>query len=374
MRAFWRSLVALFMASDAVVQEEALVGVQGAESEGVPCPGLPDEPFRPEALKSAKTSSRAFLVLLRETPSGTAAVILLSLIWAGLNTAAPVLLFRFLQDLGSAKPDNAAMLATCYALAFFALALAVGFLSTVVEWFKFHYHQMVSIRLAKALFGHALTLDGAQLQGLDPGFLLSRLSMDTKTLALYQGEVSLVTFNLACFVIGNLFLYRILGLVGLVSVALLVLPFPLLRRLSSGFYRHEMGSARHRDTRIGLLAHALGQIRTIKAMGMEATVQDEIAEPRRRELAERRNYVGNLARFLFTTTFLNAVVIVVTFALHLAQGHPLTPAVAFSTMAMLRVIRRVVETIPLCVGGLSQRLMALQRIREVLAMKSRNHV
>jgi ABC-type bacteriocin/lantibiotic exporter with double-glycine peptidase domain len=147
----------------------------------------------------------------------------------------------------------------------------------------------------------------------------------------------------------------------------------LLRVLSNGFYRYEMGAARHRDTRVGLLAHALNQIRMIKAMALETSVQEEIAGPRARELAERRNYVGNLARFLFTTTFLNAVVIVVTFGLYLAQGHVLTPAVAFSTMAMLRVIRRVVETIPLCVGGVSQRLMALERIREVWSLEAARH-
>ena len=374
MMAFGRRLVALVKAGDALVRGGPGKGPPGPEGDGVPSPGLPEETIRPEALRSARTPGRAFLALLRETPRGTGVVILLSLLWAGLNAAAPVLLFRFLQDLGSAHPGNALALASGYTLAFFALTLAVGFLSTVVEWYKFHYHQMISIRLASSLFGHALTLDGARLQGLDPGFLLSRLSMDTKTLALYLGEVSLVTFNLACFVLGNLFLYRILGVVGLVSVALLLIPFPLLRALSSGFYRYEMGANQHRDARVGLLAHALNQIRMIKAMGLEAAVQKEIAGPRARELAERRNYVGNLARFLFTTTFLNAVVIVVTFALHLAQGHVLTPAVAFSTMAMLRVIRRVVETIPLCVGGLSQRLLALERIREAWSLEGGRHV
>ena len=242
-----------------------------------------------------------------------------------------------------------------------------------MDWYKFRYQQMVSIRLANALFGHALTLDGARLQGLDPGFLLSRLSLDTQSLALYLGEVSLVSFNLACFVLGNLFLYRVLGVLGLASAVLLLAPFPLLRTLSGGFHRHESGAARHRDARIGLLAHALNQIRMIKAMGLEPAVQKEIAGPRARELAERRNYVGNLARFLFTTTALNAAVILVTFALYLAQGHSLTPAVAFSTLAMLRVIRRVVETIPLCVGGLSQRLLALERIREAWSLEGGRH-
>ena len=374
MMAFGQRLVALIKAGNALVQKRAGKAPQGPEGDAVPSPGLPEEPFQPEALRSARTSARAFLVLLRETPRGTGTVILLSLLWAVLSIAAPVLLFRFLQDLGTAHPGNALALAAGYTLAFFILSLSVGFLSTVVEWYKFHYHQTVSIRLANALFGHALALSGTRLQGQDPGFLLSRLSMDTKTLALYLGEVSLVTFNLACFVLGNVFLYRILGVVGLVSVAMLIIPFPLLRVLSNGFYRYEMGASRHRDARVGLLAHALNQIRMIKAMGLEASVQESIAGPRTRELVERRNYVGNLARFLFTTTFLNAVVLVVTFGLHLAQGHTLTPAVAFSTMAMLRVIRRVVETIPLCVGGVSQRLLALERIREAWSLEGVRHV
>lgn len=361
---FTRRLAALIKAGGALVQRGAGAVHPGKQVDALPNPGLPEEPFRPEALRRARTTGRAFLALLRETPRGTGLVILLSLLWAGLSIAAPVLLYRFLEDLGTAHPGNALALAIGYAAAFLSLSLGIGLLSTVVEWYKFHYHQFVSIRVANALFGHALTMKGARIQSLDPGFLLSRVSMDTKALALYLGEVSLVTFNLACFVLGNLFLYRILGFVGLVSVGLLVIPFPLLRALSHGFYLHESGAARQRDVRVGLLAHALNQIRMIKAMALEPSIQEEIADPRAREMRERRNYVGNLARFLFTTTFLNALVIVVTFGLYLALGRALTPAVAFSTLAMLRIIRRVVETIPLCVGGVSQRLLALERIRE----------
>ncbi|MGA8165598.1 MAG: ABC transporter transmembrane domain-containing protein [Waddliaceae bacterium] len=304
-------------------------------------------------------SSRALLLsLFKKTTQYSFGVFGLSVIWAVLATLTPVFIYQMLSLLNHQHITNVWSQAVGYSLAFLVLTILLNGVSQYIEWLKFASSQKVFLGLSKTMFSHSIKLSSK----LDMGSMLNCMTIDVKNISLYLTDLSLTTFNLFVFVLGNIFLYFTLGMAGIVSVSLLILLYPVVKKLSSGFYLHDLDALTWRDKRISVLSKALTNIRILKAFNWERHIDKEVSDLRRGEMSARKKYVHNLARFLLITTLLNSAIIALTYVVYIYLGNRLTPEVAFSSLATLRLIRRVIETIPLCIGGTFQRLAASKRI------------
>lgn len=168
-------------------------------------------------------------------------------------------------------------------------------------------------------------------------------------------------------VVGGYFAYRVLGISALVGLSTTILLMPFIGLLSGLFGRTNERLMTVRDKRMGLLNECFSGIRMIKSQAWESVFQERVDDTRRAEL--RHQLMSFVCEAVLTCILeLNPLLVtLVAFTCYTQVMHQeLTPAVAFTSLAIFAELRWTLIMLPKAVTDFVQTLVSSERIATYL--------
>lgn len=163
--------------------------------------------------------------------------------------------------------------------------------------------------------------------------------------------------------IGTIFLYQLLGYAGLVGIGVTILFLPINHYTSKSFATVQDRLMSARDRRVSLMSEVLSSIRYIKFMAYENVFEKRILRAREEELKQQRtNYVLEVAfNFIWGASPI-ACVLVSFFVYVKIMGQPLTPSIAFTSLAVFHELEYAINVLPDTFISALQCFVSLRRI------------
>jgi ABC-type multidrug transport system fused ATPase/permease subunit len=160
------------------------------------------------------------------------------------------------------------------------------------------------------------------------------------------------------------------GLVGLISVIVLVLFIPIESCVADKSRTNKKTVSKLSDSRMGLVYELIDGIRTLKLTGLRDIVQGRISTERNKELHSA--WKGRLldASNLILSRFVPVIVIALTFGLYLVYGSEgsLDAPKVFATLSLINIMGRPIMVIPKCISLYSGCLVSLARLESILRL------
>ncbi|KAH8926904.1 P-loop containing nucleoside triphosphate hydrolase protein [Atractiella rhizophila] len=170
-------------------------------------------------------------------------------------------------------------------------------------------------------------------------------------------------------VIGTVFLCSLLGAKAAFSgilIAILFVPFNHWTSKKFAVVQDKLMNAR--DKRVSLMNEVLQSVRMLKFMAWERPFENRIMAARGEELRQQRNNFLLEIAFNFTWATSPVICILVTFLVYTkVEGHELTPARAFTALAVFNELKFALNIIPETFIQGIQTLVSLRRIEKYLA-------
>ncbi|KAK0630981.1 P-loop containing nucleoside triphosphate hydrolase protein [Bombardia bombarda] len=210
--------------------------------------------------------------------------------------------------------------------------------------------------------------DTSDKDHVSDGTILNFVSGDVDYISIMSGSVYLVwvTFPVQ-LTIGTALLHDVLGVSGIIGVALMIALLPLNVQMSRRLAAVQQQVLAATDARIQASNELLKTIRIIKYYAWELPFRERVLEKRRAELKQlRRRFVWwsiSMTVFYslpFISTLLTFFVYTVLF------GHPLTTTVAFPALAMFTVLRIPLNRLADSITFLIQAYVSLVRVDKFL--------
>ncbi|KAH9811640.1 hypothetical protein DFH28DRAFT_433779 [Melampsora americana] len=184
-------------------------------------------------------------------------------------------------------------------------------------------------------------------------------------------------FGMSCFslidapaevLIGTIFLYDLLGIASIVGITISILFIPLNHYTSKWYAMVQDKLMMARDRRVSLMNEVLGSIRMIKYMAWEKPFEEKILRSRDHELSQlRQNFLLEIS-FNFIWLASPIFCVLVSFLWYTkVSGNELTPAVAFTSLAVFAELKFALNTLPETFIDALQCLVSLHRIENYLA-------
>lgn len=211
------------------------------------------------------------------------------------------------------------------------------------------YHKAVeSMELEDDPFAQKAATDGSVTKdekttnkATSAGRLATLMAADID--AIYRGRDFVIIFIgvPASTIVSIIGMYRMMGWPTLVGLAIIILAAPLSYWLGRFMYSRQSLARSAQDTRLSLVTEYLASIRAIKYFAWEGAIIDKVVDSRAKEQK-------HLWRVAVLQTLINQVsqvppllALLVMFGLHVGvQKRPLDASVAFTTMYLVRNIRR----------------------------------
>lgn len=145
-------------------------------------------------------------------------------------------------------------------------------------------------------------------------------------------------------IIGTIFLYQLLGYAGIAGLGVTVLFLPINHYTSKSFATVQDKLMATRDRRVSLMNEVLSSIRYIKFMAYERPFEKRILKVREEELEQqRKNYFLEVAfNFIWGASPI-ACVLVSFFVYVKIMGKPLTPSIAFTSLAVFNELEYAIN-------------------------------
>ncbi|KAI0034681.1 P-loop containing nucleoside triphosphate hydrolase protein [Vararia minispora EC-137] len=174
-------------------------------------------------------------------------------------------------------------------------------------------------------------------------------------------------------IIGSVFLYKLLGISAFVGLAVSVLFLPLNHFAGKIVVRAQDNLMKSRDERVSLMNEILGAIRMLKFMAWERSFEKKVLRIRAQELKyQKTNYLIET----WWNAIWNSSPVLVTLAafFHYAviRGQPLTPSVAFTSIAVFDELKFALNAVPETLINALQSVVSLRRIEKYLHSKEVN--
>ncbi|KAG8805929.1 hypothetical protein FRC17_005264, partial [Serendipita sp. 399] len=157
-----------------------------------------------------------------------------------------------------------------------------------------------------------------------------------------------------------------LGYSALVAVAVLIFGFPIQGILVKLMFNARKKGIKITDSRVRLIQEIVQGIRLVKIYAWEKLYAHKVDELRRDELATVRTTAIMRSNMISITSFipvLAAMLAIITYAL---TGHELNPAIIFSSLQMLNVLRMPLIMLPFIFSLSADALVSLRRIGNFL--------
>ncbi|GAB0494757.1 hypothetical protein MMPV_006053 [Pyropia vietnamensis] len=262
--------------------------------------------------------------------------------------------------------DNASLpagLAVVFAMFVVTAALSVtrhGLFGTMMR-----HGMRARSALAGALFAKLLRADVA---ALSTGAVANVFATDvTRVLDAAAFLHFLVAAPLELAVFASLAAVDLDGPAAAAAMAVLLALLPAQAAFTRAMHAARRQAVGHADTRLGALADLLRSVRAVKLAGAETAFHDAITGARGREAVNLRRALtlrtANAALFFAAPLLIAAA----GFGVFAARGGALTPARAFSAMALFNYCARVLMMAPNGAAAVAEALVAMPRIDAVLA-------
>ena len=193
-----------------------------------------------------------------------------------------------------------------------------------------------------------------------------RLSSDCDVASLFLKDVYAVVNVSVVFIFGTAYLFQLLGTSAFVAIFLLMFALWASRKLSEGFYQWQMMAQKNVESRLSLTAEILNALEIIRTFGWQDVFLGRMNTLRSNEAKYRLLYITRLSLFLLCLSVLNSLVLIFTVGAIFWTTGALNAAVLFSAMAVLRLVNRVISSLPEVADGCLQRFSASQRLCDFL--------
>lgn len=165
--------------------------------------------------------------------------------------------------------------------------------------------------------------------------------------------------------IGTIFLYQLLGYAGIVGIGVTVLFLPINHYTSKSFATVQDRLMTARDRRVSLMSEVLSSIRYIKFMAYENIFEKRILEAREEELKQQRSIYFLEVAFNFIWGASPIACVLVSFFVYVkVMGQPLTPSIAFTSLAVFHELEYAINVLPDTFISALQCFVSLRRIGE----------
>ncbi|XP_057763903.1 ABC transporter C family member 2-like [Salvia miltiorrhiza] len=280
----------------------------------------------------------------------------------------PLILNLLLQSMQQGDP---AWIGYIYAFTIF-VGVVLGVLSEA-QYFQNVMRVGYRLRstLVAAVFRKSLRLTHESRKMFASGKITNLMTTDAE--ALQQICQSLHTLWSAPFriIIALVLLYLQLGVASLLGALLLVLLFPIQTFIISKMQKLTKEGLQRTDKRIGLMNEILAAMDTVKCYAWENSFKAKVQTVRNDELSwyRKAQLLGALNSFILNS--IPVVVIVISFGLFTLLGGDLTPARAFTSLALFAVLRFPLFMLPNIITQVVNANVSLKRLEELLLAEER---
>ncbi|OCB86633.1 multidrug resistance-associated ABC transporter [Sanghuangporus baumii] len=167
--------------------------------------------------------------------------------------------------------------------------------------------------------------------------------------------------------IGALFLYKLLGISGLIGLAVACLFLPINNYAGRIIVRVQERLMRVRDERVTIMNEVLGAMRMLKFMAWERNFEYRIMKIREQEL--KYQFSTYKIQLLFVTIWNISPLLVTLVAFWhftVVRGQALTPSVAFTSIAIFSKLKFALNAIPGTMVNTLQSFVSIRRIEKYL--------
>lgn len=216
------------------------------------------------------------------------------------------------------------------------------------------------------VFEKSLRLTPDSLASYGIGSLVNIMQIDCMRLSFGAYFIHFIWAMPLQLAIALYLIYRQVHWAGFAAIGVMVLMAPLNGLIAKRFMNIQIAINTARDSRVKLLTEMVHGIKLVKLLAWESKICDLLNKKREEELEHitRMKYTGLMAGIAWTLTPI--LLPLVTFGVFVLVGGQLTASVAFTTLALLDVLRVPVNLIPQTIQFLTQMAVGMKRISDLL--------
>ncbi|CAG7855058.1 Canalicular multispecific organic anion transporter 1 AltName: Full=ATP-binding cassette sub-family C member 2 [Serendipita indica DSM 11827] len=212
------------------------------------------------------------------------------------------------------------------------------------------------------IFRKSLRLSGRARVEHSTGKITTMLSTDTTRLDFALGFCHSLWISPLMIILALGLLIGNLGYSALVSVGVLLLGFPAQGIVVKFLFNARKDGIVITDSRVRLLQEIIQGIRLVKIYAWETLYGHKVDILRRDELKKVRTTSVLRSTLISLTSFIPILAAILAFITYSLTGHPLDPAIIFSSLQMLNVLRMPLIMLPFIFSLSADGLVSLKRI------------
>ncbi|KAL5511261.1 hypothetical protein ACEPAH_4476 [Sanghuangporus vaninii] len=274
--------------------------------------------------------------------------------------------FLFAQSGGQTSQPRGIGYGIGLGIALFAMQEVASLMTNQYVMFTMTNGLCLRSALIGAIFRKSLRLSGKARTKHSVGQITTMISTDATRLDLVSANIHNLWVAPIQIVVGVALLIDNLGYSALVGLAVLIIGFPLQYILVRIMVKARMSMVQITDRRVRLTNEVLQGIRLIKLYAWEVFYSHQLASLREKEIAKIRR-ITYARSFLFSVvTIIPIAASILSFITYALSGHALDPAIIFSSLQFLNIIRAPLIFFPMVLSQVSDAAVALGRIADFL--------
>lgn len=200
------------------------------------------------------------------------------------------------------------------------------------------------------------------------GAIINLMSVDAFKVSETFGLRHFFVNGILTMIFALAFLYLIIGWSAFAGASAIIVTMPLNYRFSARFAKYQSQLMKVTDERVGKLNELFSSIRAIKYFAWEHKFATEVMKIRSEELSILRKRYATRAFFSGVWLLIPVFITLVSFGTYtLVQGKPLTAPVAFSSLALLHILRGPLSQLANITPRVLQGRVSIERVENFLS-------
>ena len=244
----------------------------------------------------------------------------------------------------------------------------------------FQISMRVGLQLKSALlasvFSKSLRLSQASRESVGGGKLTNVIASDVDSIQAFTEYIHTLWSAPLRIVISLVLLYFQLGVAALAGAGVLIALLPVQAKLVAWMGVSVRAAQQHTDERLRLASETIEGIQIVKCYVWEQVFLEKTSSARSKELTAYLRF-GLIRGFnFFLVAAVPVLVALTSFGVYVAihRDEPLTPAQAFTSLALFNVLRFPLMQLPSMINQLATCKIAINRIQGLLLMPEINRV
>ncbi|EZG83063.1 putative multidrug resistance-associated protein 1 [Gregarina niphandrodes] len=223
-----------------------------------------------------------------------------------------------------------------------------------------------------AVYVKSLKVDPGQLSGgqskeFTSGKTINLLSTDAQRIGNIMRNIQVLWFSPYQIVIISFMLYKELRYAAFGGIVVMLSCMPITSAITKRTRRLQKAVMELKDERLRATTEAVQGIKAIKVYSWERPIIDLITAIRRKELNALLKTQLNLLLARFVLALIPVLVAVVSFGFYVVVlAQPLTPAVAFTSLALFNKLRGPLMQLPNVIMSLAETMVSVNRVQDFL--------